>query len=174
MPVQDACIPIMAVSGTGGNNFRLRILATDMAKFGEKVDQVPYQEPNEDGEYTCPICQDYTGQRTSVEAHITGKSDDSHQGRVGKDYRSRDENGNLRLTEVAVLSSDDDRINNQATKSVDTEPEEVSTTPEASKDEDEPEDRDGGVSGILIGVAFALVIWLAQKTDNEDQIQMEF
>jgi hypothetical protein len=146
-----------------------------MAKFREEVDQVPHQEPNEDGEYTCPICQEYTGQRTSVEAHITGKSDDSHQGRVGKDYRSRDEDGNLRLTEVAVLSSDDDRFNSdQAMESVDTEPEEVSTTPEPGEAEDEPENQDDGVSGILIGAAFALVIWLAQKTDNEDQVQMEF
>ena len=161
----------MAVSGASGNNFRLRILATHMAKFREEVDQVPYQEPNKDGEYTCPICQDYTGKRSSVEAHITGKSDDSHQGRVGKDYRSRDGDGDLRLTEVPVLSSDDDRISNQATKSVDTEPEEVSTTPEAGEAKDESEDQDSRVSDILVGAIIGLAIWLAQKTDNEDQME---
>lgn len=128
-----------------------------------------YQGPDEDGEYTCPICQDYTGERNSVEAHITGKSDDNHQGQVGKDYRTRDEDGNLRLTQMPVLRPGDGN-GDQATESVDNEPEEVSDTPEAGEDEDQ----DSGISGLLIGLAFALVLWLAQKTDNKDQVQMEF
>jgi hypothetical protein len=144
------------------------------------------QEPDDNGDYTCPICQDYTGGRTSVEAHITGKSDDSHQGKVGRNFRTRDENGDLCISEKEIFSLEDGS-SNQATKSIDAEPEDVSTTPEPvqSKAEqegedgelqnsNEPEDEDGGVAGILIGVTLALLIWLAQKTDNEDQIEMEF
>ena len=142
--------------------------------------------PDDNADYTCPICQDYTGGRTSVEAHITGKSDDSHQGKVGRNFRTRDENGDLCISEKEIFSLEDGS-SNQATKSIDAEPEDVSTTPEPvqSKAEqegedgelqnsNEPEDEDGGVAGILIGVTLALLIWLAQKTDNEDQIEMEF
>lgn len=157
-----------------------------MVTFEELEPGEMCQEPDDDGNYTCPICQNYTGERSSVEAHITGKSDDSHKGKVGKDFRTRDENGDLCISRNEVLRVGDGN-SNQATESVDAEPEDVSTTPEPvqSKAEqegedgelqnnNEPEDEDGGVAGILIGVTFALLIWLAQKTDNEDQIEMEF
>lgn len=55
------------------------------------------QDPDENGEYTCPVCKDYTGKRGSVEAHITGKSDQSHKGLVGKDFRAELPNGDVQL-----------------------------------------------------------------------------
>jgi len=33
----------------------------------------------------CPFCE-YSGPSSSVEAHISGKSDEAHQGRVGRDW----------------------------------------------------------------------------------------
>jgi hypothetical protein len=37
---------------------------------------------------TCPLC-DYEGPSRSVEAHISGKADDAHAGRIGRQYRAR-------------------------------------------------------------------------------------
>lgn len=34
----------------------------------------------------CPFCE-YTGASSSVEAHISGKSDETHKGKVGSNYR---------------------------------------------------------------------------------------
>lgn len=35
---------------------------------------------------SCPFC-DYTGSRASIEGHISGKTDEAHQGKVGRDWR---------------------------------------------------------------------------------------
>jgi hypothetical protein len=148
------------------------------------------QEPDDNGDYTCPICQDYTGGRTSVEAHITGKSDDSHQGKVGRNFRTRDENGDLCISKKELFRPEDGS-SNQATKSIDAEPEDTSTTPEPGQSKDqsgnqddeaqdrsESEDQDGGISNLIVGILLGLiaraVYRAAQKTDNEDQIEMEF
>jgi len=40
------------------------------------------------GMATCPLC-DYEGPSRSVEAHISGKADDAHAGRIGRQYRAR-------------------------------------------------------------------------------------
>lgn len=36
----------------------------------------------------CPVCGEFEGEPESVEAHISGSSDDLHQGEVGRHYRS--------------------------------------------------------------------------------------
>ena len=41
----------------------------------------------EDGECDCPLCEDYSGAASSVEAHISRKTDDAHKGEVGRFYR---------------------------------------------------------------------------------------
>jgi hypothetical protein len=161
-----------------------------MVTFEELEPGEMCQEPDDDGNYTCPICQDYTGERSSVEAHITGKSDDSHKGKVGKDFRTRDENGDLCISRNEVLRVGDGN-SNQATESIDAEPEDTSTTPkpgqskdqsgnqdDEAQDRSESEDQDGGISNLIVGILLGLiaraVYRAAQKTDNEDQIKMEF
>jgi len=37
----------------------------------------------------CPLCEEYSGSEESVEAHISSKSDEDHQGEIGKDYRDQ-------------------------------------------------------------------------------------
>lgn len=40
-----------------------------------------------EGECVCPLCEDYTGPPSSVEAHISRKTDETHQGEVGQMHR---------------------------------------------------------------------------------------
>lgn len=37
---------------------------------------------------TCPVCEDYEGGPRQVQAHISGKKDDAHDGRLGRDYNN--------------------------------------------------------------------------------------
>ena len=39
------------------------------------------------GECACPLCEDYSGPQSSVEAHISRKTDGAHKGEVGRLYR---------------------------------------------------------------------------------------
>jgi hypothetical protein len=38
---------------------------------------------------TCPVCEDFTGPARSVEAHISGLTDEAHRGKVGRNHRER-------------------------------------------------------------------------------------
>jgi len=59
-----------------------------MATLGEDPDNLTdYVQLPENGKFSCPLCHDFTGPIGSVEAHITGKSDNAHRGVVGKDFR---------------------------------------------------------------------------------------
>lgn len=40
-----------------------------------------------EGECVCPLCEDYRGPPSSVEAHISRKTDETHQGEVGQMHR---------------------------------------------------------------------------------------
>jgi hypothetical protein len=79
-----------------------------MVRFEELPDDAPdlVQKP-ENGEFSCPVCGDFTGKRSSVEAHITGKSDAQHKGLVGKDFRVPQRNGpDLLSADKPVLKND--------------------------------------------------------------------
>jgi hypothetical protein len=131
-------------------------------------DQPEIIEPDENGEYACPVCGDYTGKRTSVEAHITGKSDEQHKGQVGKDYRQAGPKNEPVLVDRPVgepkpLSMGDSRSDSD------------------TSDDDDPEDVPGirqiigAVDGSFAGMtAVALIVlawWIAQKSDNEDAVE---
>lgn len=46
-------------------------------------------ELDDDGEdTTCPLCEDFEGSMSSVQAHISGSTDSNHSGRVGNDVMS--------------------------------------------------------------------------------------
>lgn len=44
---------------------------------------------------TCPLCGEFHGPRASIEAHISGKTDGPHQGKVGQDFRDEITDGEL-------------------------------------------------------------------------------
>lgn len=58
-----------------------------------------------EGDPTCPLCDDYRGDPSSVEAHISRKTDPIHQGEVGRAYR--DHLHDRVVTTEDVESSDD-------------------------------------------------------------------
>lgn len=39
------------------------------------------------GECDCPLCGEFSGSQSQVEAHISSKADDAHRGTVGKNHR---------------------------------------------------------------------------------------
>ena len=131
----------------------LRQLTVAMAKIDIPFGSV--MEP-EDGKYTCPVCGDYAGERGSVEAHITGKSDDDHQGLVGKDYRAKLDDGSLVLCEEPVNSLDD-----PGTEEPESEP------------VDDPEDSPDGsevIAWLLVIGLFAALALSNLGDDNSDQL----
>jgi hypothetical protein len=59
-------------------------------------------EPTDLEQATCPCCEDYSGEPSSVEAHISRLTDDCHKGEVGSAYRQE-------LQERVVGTRGDDR-----------------------------------------------------------------
>jgi hypothetical protein len=133
-----------------------------MVSFEEPKDIA--QEPDDQGRYTCPVCRDYTGPRSSVEAHITGKSDSDHKGQVGKDYRVRDGDGELHISDSPVFRvGDRDRtVENNGT----------GDDPELEDDTSDDDSDDLGAA--LVAGLVVLVLWLASQTGNENQVRDRF
>jgi hypothetical protein len=130
-------------------------------------------KPDENGEYTCPVCGNYTGRRTSVEAHITGKSDEDHQGRVGKDYRAPGPENQPILVDSPVGDPDPDPISPSDSSGDDLGGQ--------SSDSNDPEDGpdlskaieagDGSFAGVAAVALIIVTWWIAQQSDNEDTVE---
>ena len=54
---------------------------------------------------TCPFCE-YSGASSAVEAHISGKTDEEHEGKIGSNYRGLIQESIDKVAE-AVPGSDD-------------------------------------------------------------------
>jgi len=139
-----------------------------MVKFIEPV------EPDENGDYTCPVCGEYTGKMESVAAHISGKSDDQHKGRTGRDYQSPDENGEVRLYNEPWDREEAVPVKDLGDKM------EASTGDNTGDDEESSDgDVDGTVAeqvsekGTTLGLVFGAVIlyWIVRNTGNETQTE---
>lgn len=52
---------------------------------------------------SCPVCGDFAGSQSSVEAHISGSTTGGHQGAVGEDYRGSIDGGQSRLWGYAAI-----------------------------------------------------------------------
>jgi hypothetical protein len=155
-----------------------------MVRFGSLGEA---QEPDDQGRYTCPACQDYTGPRSSVEAHITGKSDSDHKGRVGKDYRVKDGDGELHISNEPIVSQDEMKTgeNNGQTvenNGLDDDPK-FAEIEDDTGDDDSDRDDAGVKTGVLIGLGVVLAAaakktklgeWLAEKTGNQNQFQERY
>lgn len=109
-----------------------------------------------DGTSTCPLCGEYTGKPASVEAHITGKSDETHKGRTGNEFREE-----IRGTGPGQVPSEDlDREANQPRPSEG-----------LAVEERDDEDRDDTVSLLFLGFLAALIYWLLGLGRDEDQVE---
>lgn len=143
------------------------------------MDQTPTLEPDKNGEVPCPVCHDYHGKPESVEAHITGKSDEDHRGQIGKDYRCVQDGTRTLWTEpnpelkgtvpIAELKGTVPTLDEEHTvpESDGKEPDDV--TQLENEDEDR-EDGDGIVAALVVTLAIA-VWWLARRTSTEDEVR---
>lgn len=146
-----------------------------MVSFEEVPDDGPdlVQRPD-NGLFTCPVCGDFTGKRSSVEAHITGKSDDAHKGRVGKDFRVPQANSeDLLSAGPPVLQSGNGVtiIDDAADPSKLVSPPETGKVTQeaksAAQDVQEPDSskRDAFAAGVFVGI----LVLLLRYTGNEEQ-----
>jgi len=101
---------------------------------------------------TCPLC-DYVGPSRSVEAHVSGSTDEAHRGEVGRNYRER----------IRATVGDDDSGAEEAEKATPPSASERSedATPEAGGESTaEPREGSGGlalVAGtVMLGLAFVI------------------
>lgn len=118
-------------------------------------------EPDEDGHYTCPVCDEYTGEMSSVSAHISGKSDDRHKGKTGKDFQAPDQDGNIRLWPrpwIPDMKPDPDP---------DPEPE---TEPDPVMNPEQVTERTG--AGIAMVAGAVILYWLVQNSGNDTQMEV--
>jgi hypothetical protein len=131
-----------------------------MVRFEKLPDDAPDPVQNpDDGQFYCPVCRDFTGERSSVEAHITGKSDAEHKGLVGKDFRVVQRNGpDLLSAGQPVLKND----NGVTFFSESEDPERPS-----SSDQSPAEDTSNGLfaAGVLVGI----LVWVLRNTGKSDQ-----
>lgn len=123
-------------------------------------------EQDDTGEYTCPVCGDYTGKRSSVEAHITGKSDDDHRGKVGKDYRAPGPDGEPILVDSPFAEADPDQIST-ANESEDSSENESNDEPDLSRAIDAG---DGSFPGVAAVALIIVAWWIARQSGNEDAV----
>lgn len=131
-----------------------------MVRLEELPDDAPdlVQKP-ENGEFSCPVCGEFTGKRSSVEAHITGKSDAQHKGLVGKDFRVPQRNGpDLLSADKPVLKSD---------SGVTFFSDEAAQSPPSSRDRSSEPDTGSGLfaAGVLVGI----LVWVLRSTGNDDR-----
>lgn len=109
---------------------------------------------------TCPLC-DYTGPRRSVEAHVSGSTDEAHQGEVGRNYRER----------IRSTVGDDDPEAQEAEKATPPTASEGSedATPEAGGDSTpEPREGSGGLA-LAVGTAIlGLALVVSSSTSSGD------
>lgn len=132
----------------------------------EDRDPVKLLEPDSNGEYDCPVCGEYTGERGSVEAHITGKSDEDHKGLVGKDFRYQSEDdlvlGDRPMEEPKPINPNG---NDSGEASQESDPDQVSNTGSLS------EFLTGSVQGTGIILLAGVVWWLAKQSGNENEVR---
>jgi hypothetical protein len=139
-------------------------------------------------EVTCPVegC-DYVGEPQSVEAHISAKSNRSHIGKLGRDYRE-EMSAQLEESEETPATEEGeepDTGESEAPESDVAEPEpspvvqpeegtEAPETPESDVEEEstseekEPSEETGGGDGMGLVVAAAVVafLWFMTQTRN--------
>lgn len=148
---------------------------------------------DQDGQCDCPICGEYHGFPKSVEAHITGKSDDDHRGQVGKDYRVIDGDTRLISEEPANVPIPDEQEQksltesgsetleiptngagsgngNESGNSDESDNEETSRDGDRLENEDDPdrEDGNGSLSTIVIGGLLIVVFWLMNRDEPDN------
>ena len=129
-------------------------------------------ELDDDGEdTTCPLCEDFEGSMSSVQAHISGSTDSNHSGRVGNDVMSESDDSDssetiefpenpdqsdpvedLELDEEAGTGGTDESGGSQT----DPEPDESSEEPES----DSGLDVDPTGVAVTIGAIVAIVVFL--------------
>jgi len=133
------------------------------------------------GMVMCPLCDDYSGSPSSVEAHISRLTDPDHQGEVGRAHRDELQSGPV----VDGLGEDQqESTESSSSESVEVEPVRPATevVEEAGDEEESTEEAEtAGSAGIPIpvsstqlfaGVAILMVavfVWSRFRAGNEQE-----
>lgn len=110
---------------------------------------------------TCPLCEDFEGPSSSVQAHISGSTDEDHAGRMGSEVMS--ESGDSDSTDSIGLPSEPD-----ASDELDEE------TASGGSDENggsQTEAKSDGNSGVAIAVVLLAVIVLVLRNGDSETDQ---
>jgi hypothetical protein len=123
---------------------------------------------DDDGEdTTCPLCEEFEGSASSVQAHISGSTDSDHSGRIGKDVMSEgsdsDSSETIEFPENPDVTDpvDDDELDEEVNPNGD----EVSNGSQTDKDgvveDDDTESGDDLTDvAVAVGAIVALVVFL--------------
>lgn len=128
---------------------------------------------------TCPLCGDYSGEPSSVEAHISAKTDELHKGELGHHHRAEMMPGELAeaATEPSTDAGDEQgegsadagdtaRQDTGGSGDVDTD---AVAIPTASVQEASYEsDGESGALKLAIGGTAAYVIYQALRSDRPE------
>lgn len=126
-------------------------------------------ELDDDGkDTTCPLCEEFEGPASSVQAHISGSTDSDHSGRIGKDVMSESSDSDSSETiefpenpDATDPVDDDDELDEEANPNGD----EVSNGSQTDEDGDvEDDDTEDGNDltdvAVAVGAIVALVVFL--------------
>lgn len=125
-------------------------------------------------EAVCPLCGDYTGKPESVEAHITGKSDETHKGRFGAEFRNEIRDGEA-TPEASPERSPSPSPSDGVTEPEQEAGEDTETEPATGlvKVEDKDSD-DEGMGALALLFLIGAVIWFVarnQRTPRESEFE---
>jgi hypothetical protein len=131
-----------------------------------------------EGDTTCPLCEEFEGPMSSVQAHISGSTDSDHSGRIGKDVMSEsddsDSSETIEFPENPNQSEPDEDLElvEESDPGGSDESDETDEEP-AESVENEPESvRDLGGAVVTLGIVAALIVFL-RGNDNADVPQVE-
>lgn len=135
-------------------------------------DSTDLELAEEGGDTTCPLCEEFEGPESSVQAHISGSTDEDHAGRVGNEVMS--ESGDSATSETIEFPANPDQSDPVEDLELDEEPEPggtdesggSQTDPEPDESSEEPE-ADSGLDvdptgfAVTLGVIVAIVVFVS-------------
>jgi hypothetical protein len=134
-------------------------------------DSTDLELAGEGGDTTCPLCEDFEGPESSVQAHISGSTDEDHAGRIGNEVMS--ESGDSDISETLEFPENPDQSDPVEDLELDEEPE-PGGTDESGGSQTDPEpdessadqEADSGLDvdptdvAVTIGAIVAIVVFL--------------
>lgn len=134
-------------------------------------DSTELELAEDEGDTTCPLCEDFEGPASSVQAHISGSTDENHAGRMGNEVMV--ETGDTESSEKIEFPENPDQSERDEDLELDEEPEPGGTDESGGSQTDPGPDEspadpeaDSGLDvdptdvAVMLGAIVALVAFL--------------